>query len=61
MLLMAAVWVNLEAGSEALVYENNRQATRQAFDQGRLRLPELNALLAVGDRPENPFFGSSGQ
>jgi 5,6,7,8-tetrahydromethanopterin hydro-lyase len=56
-LLIAAVWVNPEAESEALVYENNRQATRQALDQGRLRLPELDALLAVADLPENPFFG----
>ena len=59
-LLIAAVWVDPEADSEALVYENNRQATRHALEQGRRRLPTLGALLAVADQPENPFFGLGG-
>lgn len=57
LLLIAAVWVDPKAGVEALVYENNRQATRQALGRGRLRQPALDELLAVADTPANPFFG----
>jgi 5,6,7,8-tetrahydromethanopterin hydro-lyase len=60
-LLIVAVWVDPEAKSEALVYENNRQATRQSLDQGRLRRPTLDALLAVAELPANPFYGSSDE
>jgi len=56
-LLIAAVWVDPEAGSESLVYENNRRATRDALEAGRLRLPPLDDLLAVANTPANPFFG----
>lgn len=57
LLLIAAVWVDPLAEFEALVYENNRQATRHALDQGRLRQPGLDTLLAVAETPQNPFFG----
>jgi 5,6,7,8-tetrahydromethanopterin hydro-lyase len=57
MLLIAAVWVDPEAESEALVYANNRLATRQALERGRLQHPLLDELLAVADQPDNPFFG----
>jgi 5,6,7,8-tetrahydromethanopterin hydro-lyase len=57
LLLIAAVWVDPHADVEALVYENNRQATRQALEKGRLRQPTLDELLAVADTPANPFFG----
>ena len=57
LLLIAAVWVDPQAQSEPLVYENNRQATRQALEQGSLQRPALADLLAVADLPENPFFG----
>jgi 5,6,7,8-tetrahydromethanopterin hydro-lyase len=57
LLLIAAVWVDPRAESEALVYENNRQATRRALELGRLRQPTLEALMAVADTPQNPFFG----
>jgi len=57
LLLIAAVWVDPRAQSEELVYENNRQATRQALEQGRLRQPSLDALMEFADAPENPFFG----
>ncbi len=57
LLLIAAVWVDPGAEVEALVYENNRRATRQALDQGRRRLPALDDLMALSDAPQNPFFG----
>jgi 5,6,7,8-tetrahydromethanopterin hydro-lyase len=57
LLLIAAVWVDPQAEQEALVYENNRRATRQALEQGLLRLPALDDLRAVADAPQNPFFG----
>jgi 5,6,7,8-tetrahydromethanopterin hydro-lyase len=57
LLLIAAVWVDPKADAETLVYENNRAAVRQALENGRLRLPSLGALLALAERPENPFFG----
>jgi 5,6,7,8-tetrahydromethanopterin hydro-lyase len=57
LLVIAAVWVDPRAEVEALVYENNRQATRHALDQGRRRQPPLDALMAVADTPQNPFFG----
>ena len=57
LLLIAAVWVDPDAETEALVYENNRLATRHALEHGRHGRPELDALLAVADAPQNPFFG----
>ena len=57
LLLIAAVWVDPQATVEELVYENNRQATRQALEDGLLRRPALDDLLAVRDAPRNPFFG----
>jgi 5,6,7,8-tetrahydromethanopterin hydro-lyase len=57
LVLIAAVWVDPKAEVEALVYEHNRLATRQALENGRRRLPPLDDVLAVADRPENPFFG----
>jgi 5,6,7,8-tetrahydromethanopterin hydro-lyase len=56
-LVIVAVWVNPQAESEALVYENNRQAVRRSLEQGRLGLPEIGELLAIAHLPENPFFG----
>lgn len=60
LLLIAAVWVDPAAAVATLVYENNRQATRRALAAGRGRLPALADLLAVRDRPENPFFDGAG-
>jgi 5,6,7,8-tetrahydromethanopterin hydro-lyase len=57
LLLIAAVWVDPAAAVEALVYENNRQATRQALERGRRLQPGLEALLPFADNPQNPFFG----
>jgi 5,6,7,8-tetrahydromethanopterin hydro-lyase len=58
LLLIAAVWVDPEASDEAVVYENNRRATRQALGAGLHRAPELGDLLAVRAEPWNPFFRS---
>lgn len=55
-LLIAAVWVNPEATNEALVFENNRQATRQALEAGRDLTPSVEQLLAVRDSPANPYY-----
>jgi 5,6,7,8-tetrahydromethanopterin hydro-lyase len=57
LLIIAAVWVDPRAEVEALVYENNRRATRHSLDQGRRLQPALDALMAVADTPQNPFFG----
>jgi 5,6,7,8-tetrahydromethanopterin hydro-lyase len=53
---IAAVWVDPAAEVATLVYENNRQATRRALEQGRLGRPGIDELLAVADEPHNPFF-----
>jgi len=57
LLLIAAVWVNPEADSEAAVFDNNRQAARAALESGRLLEPRIEDLLAVADAPQNPYFG----
>lgn len=59
LLLIAAVWVDPGADDEAAVYENNRRATLEALEAGRHRAPDLADLLAHGDAPQNPFFGSA--
>lgn len=56
LLLIAAVWVNPAAADEALVYRNNRRATRNALEDGLLRRPSLEQLLSLRDDPRNPYF-----
>jgi 5,6,7,8-tetrahydromethanopterin hydro-lyase len=56
LLLIAAVWVDPGADDEDTVYENNRQASREALEAGRLRAPAIDDLLAVRQEPWNPFF-----
>jgi 5,6,7,8-tetrahydromethanopterin hydro-lyase len=56
MLLIAAVWVNPDASSEDLVYENNKEATRLALSAGANRAPSLEDALGAADRPFNAFF-----
>ena len=58
LLLIAAVWVDPQASSESSVYDNNRKATFDALQWGRLRRPRIDDLLAVADLPENPYFNS---
>ena len=57
LLLVTAVWVDPAARDEQLVYANNRAATRQALEWGMTGAPALDELLAVADRPTNPFLG----
>jgi len=55
LLLIAAVWVNPEAGDEDTVYANNEAATLAALVAGRDGTPSVNEVLAAG-APHNPFF-----
>ena len=57
LLLVTAVWVDPRARDERLVYDNNRDATRQALERGAAGGPPLDDLLAVAERPDNPFLG----
>lgn len=56
LLLIAAVWVDPEASDETVVYENNREATREALEAGLHRAPDIGDLLAGRHEPWNPFF-----
>ena len=56
LLLIAAVWVSPEAQDEALVYANNRQATRWALESGARRTPTLDEIMAVRDAPLNGYY-----
>jgi 5,6,7,8-tetrahydromethanopterin hydro-lyase len=58
LVVIAAVWVNPDAGAEHtdLVYANNRAATAEALRAGRDVLPEMGTVLDASRRPHNPFF-----
>lgn len=56
-LLIAAVWVNPEAGDEDAVYDNNAKAVTAALVAGRDGTPTVADILAAGE-PRNPFFRS---
>jgi 5,6,7,8-tetrahydromethanopterin hydro-lyase len=56
LVLIAAVWVNPAAGDEALVYANNRSATRDALAAGAARLPTLDEALEYRDRALNAYY-----
>ena len=55
LLLIAAVWVNPEAGDESEVYANNEAATLAALTAGRDGAPTVAGVLDAG-APQNPFF-----
>ncbi|MFZ4584306.1 MAG: formaldehyde-activating enzyme [Acidimicrobiia bacterium] len=55
-LCIAAVWVDPQAVDEELVYSNNRWATREAVRVAMKGGPALPDLLALRDKPSNPFF-----
>ncbi len=55
LVLVAAVWVNPEAGDEEAVYANNAEATLAALTAGRDDLPSIRTVLDAGD-PRNPYF-----
>jgi 5,6,7,8-tetrahydromethanopterin hydro-lyase len=54
--LIVAVWVNPAADDADTVYRNNREATRTALANGARGLPAVDAVLAAGGRPHNPFY-----
>jgi 5,6,7,8-tetrahydromethanopterin hydro-lyase len=54
--LIAAVWVNPAARDAALVYANNRAATKAALRAAARSLPELAEVLATRAEPSNPFY-----
>ncbi|RDV46293.1 formaldehyde-activating enzyme [Leifsonia sp. ku-ls] len=54
--IIAAVWVNPGADDADAVYRNNRAATANALRNGVAGLPQLDDVLAVRDRPANPFY-----
>jgi 5,6,7,8-tetrahydromethanopterin hydro-lyase len=56
LVLIAAVWVNPNAKHAALVYRNNRAATRNALLAGVQGTPKVADVLAARDAPSNPFF-----
>ncbi len=56
LVLIAAVWVNPEAVDEALVYDNNRTATRDALAAGAARTPSLDQALEYRDRALNAYY-----
>jgi 5,6,7,8-tetrahydromethanopterin hydro-lyase len=57
LVLIAAVWVNPDAGDATTVYRNNEAATRGALGAGREHRPTIEQLLAVS-APSNPYFRS---
>ena len=56
LLLLAAVWVDWEAGDAERVYANNRAATLAALRAGATGEPTVAAVLEARGRPTNPFF-----
>jgi 5,6,7,8-tetrahydromethanopterin hydro-lyase len=60
LLLIAAVWVDPAASVEALVFENNRQATLGALVAGAECAPKIDEALGAADEPFNAFFRLPG-
>jgi 5,6,7,8-tetrahydromethanopterin hydro-lyase len=56
LVLIAAVWVDPSASDADLVYENNRQATREALRNGALSSPSLAEVMAVRETPLNGYY-----
>jgi 5,6,7,8-tetrahydromethanopterin hydro-lyase len=56
LLLIAAVWVAWDANDNALVYEHNRRATRDALAAGSTGGVDLDEVLAARAAPSNPYF-----
>jgi 5,6,7,8-tetrahydromethanopterin hydro-lyase len=59
LLLIAAVWVDWAADDEEAIYSGNLLATRDALGAAVEGRPAIDELLALRDRPENPFFRRS--
>lgn len=56
LVLIAAVWVDPKAASEAAVFTNNREATYGALSLAVAGLPAEDDVLAAKDDVWNPFF-----
>jgi 5,6,7,8-tetrahydromethanopterin hydro-lyase len=56
LLLIAAVWVNPDAGDADAVFANNRRATAEALAAGAARRPSVGDVLAHRDEPFNAYF-----
>jgi 5,6,7,8-tetrahydromethanopterin hydro-lyase len=56
LLVVAAVWVNPEAGDSQAVFTNNRAATLAALRAGRQNLPEVAAALRARHSPSNAYY-----
>lgn len=56
LLLIAAVWVDWDAADADRVFANNRTATREALGAGAAGTLVVADVLAVRDRPANPFY-----
>lgn len=56
LVLIAAVWVNPTAADEALVYDNNRSATRDTLAAGARRMPSVDEALEYRDRALNAYY-----
>ena len=56
LLLIAAVWVNPDAGDADAVFANNRRATADALANGAARRPAVDDVLARRDEPFNPYY-----
>jgi len=54
--LIAAVWVNPDARDAALVYANNREATKTALAAAARFHPDLDRVLAARAHPANPYY-----
>jgi 5,6,7,8-tetrahydromethanopterin hydro-lyase len=59
LLLIAAVWVNPDATSEALVFENNKEATLGALRAGKDGRPFVGEALSARHAPSNAYFSPS--
>jgi 5,6,7,8-tetrahydromethanopterin hydro-lyase len=60
LLLIAAVWVAWDADDDALVYEHNRRAARDAVAAGAAGRPSVDDVLAARAAPNNPYFAGPG-
>ena len=58
--LIAAVWVDPAAQDADLVFENNRQATREAIGNAVSGYPPATAAVERRERAWNPFFRPAG-
>jgi 5,6,7,8-tetrahydromethanopterin hydro-lyase len=54
--IIAAVWVNPGADDADAVFENNREATKQALINGAKSLPNLADTMLAAANPRNPYF-----